>query len=268
MPSTRLSFSTTSVSAYSAAISRCGTCVDDAVDVAPRAPPGGPVTTVTRRGSRTAIAAVRGLLDALEPDRRIALDRGSAAGAATFGSTASGDGEDLLVDPVAHEVARRVGAQLGERALDPARLGDERHRQVERQRRADALGVVGLVEAVLERLHEVRVALAPARVKRLNVVSHHVATATSKRWSRASSSEIDVQVREVVVARPVRQVPVAHEHERDVHAVVGGQPAGVADDDADAAAQLQVVDEEGDLHDDAGGSSRGAGRSRSPFSSS
>ena len=53
----------------------------------------------------------------------------------------------------------RVGAQLGERvAIQRASVmnGDG---QVERERGAEALGLVGLVEAVLERLDEVRVAL-------------------------------------------------------------------------------------------------------------
>ena len=47
---------------------------------------------------------------------------------------------------------------------------------------------------------------------------------------------------------PVRVLLLAGEHERDVEAVAVVQLARVVDDDADAAGELQVVDEEGDLH--------------------
>ena len=57
----------------------------------------------------------------------------------------------------------------------------------------------------------------------------------------------DVQVGERLVA-PVRRLLLAHEHERDVEAVVVGEPPRVLDDDADPARELQVVDEEADLH--------------------
>ena len=47
---------------------------------------------------------------------------------------------------------------------------------------------------------------------------------------------------------PVRVLLLAREHERDIEAMAVVQLAGVGDHDADAAAELQVVDEEGDLH--------------------
>jgi hypothetical protein len=47
---------------------------------------------------------------------------------------------------------------------------------------------------------------------------------------------------------PVGILLLAREHEGDLEIVVVLQLPGVSQDDADAAAELQVVDEEGDLH--------------------
>jgi len=49
----------------------------------------------------------------------------------------------------------------------------------------------------------------------------------------------------------VRVVLLADEHERDLEAVMADELQRVLDDDADAAGELQVVDEEGDLHEPA-----------------
>ena len=71
-----------------------------------------------------------------------------------------------LVDPVAHEVARGVRAQLAQRPAIQRASVMNAQRQVEGQAGAGALGLVRAVEAVLQRLHEVRVARGGHEVQR------------------------------------------------------------------------------------------------------
>ncbi len=108
------------------------------------------------------------------------------------------------------------------------------------------LGGAGVVEAVLEALDEVDVAvgveleervdgLPPGRDRDVEALAAGVV------------EPLDAQVREAVEL-PRRRLLLAHEHERHVVAVSQHQLAGVLDDDADAAGELQVVEEEGDLH--------------------
>ena len=47
---------------------------------------------------------------------------------------------------------------------------------------------------------------------------------------------------------PVRVLLLAREHQRHVEGVTVAELARVGDDDPDPAAELEVVDEEGDLH--------------------
>ena len=79
---------------------------------------------------------------------------------------------------------RRVGAQVGQRVADPARLGDERDRQVEHERGAEAVGLVGAVEAVLQRLHEATRSAWPA-ARRARTSSPTRSTARRRTRSRA-----------------------------------------------------------------------------------
>ena len=164
--------------------------------------------------------------------------------------------EDGLVDPVAHEVARRVGAQVGQRVGDPACLGDEGHRQVEREGGAEALRLVAVVEAVLERLDEVRVAVGgqgEGGVGRLPPRGHDdVPVLRARRLEREHG-----QPDERVVAPALLLLPRPREDEVGDEAVVVGQLARVLDDHPDPPREGEVVDDEGDPHACAGGSAAG-----------
>src|SRR5579875_3161691 len=73
----------------------------------------------------------------------------------------------------------------------------------------------------------------------------------------------------MLVAVPAGALLRAHEHERDLPALDRAELARVLDDDAHAARQLQVVDEERDLHargSPAGGSEPCPGASSPPGS--
>ena len=88
----------------------------------------------------------------------------------------------------------------------------------------------------------------------MKAVSHHVAIARSKRSRLRLLERGDVQPRQRLVA------PVAASPARARARASTSWPwlllelAGVLDDDADAAGQLEVVDEEGDPHDSPAGS--------------
>ena len=124
MPSTRESLTSTSLSRVERGELALGQRPDDAVG-----PVGHEAVAVGRDdGELVRLAHLAdggdGVVDALEPDVGIALDE-DAQGSVDAWLERGGRREDALVDPVAHEVARRARAQAGERVGDPARLGDE-----------------------------------------------------------------------------------------------------------------------------------------------
>ena len=184
------------------------------------------------------------LVDPLERDAPVTLDQHAER---AFGARLHRlrRGEDVFVDAVAHVEDARARLQLLERLGDPARLGDEVHRQRVCERGADARRVPAAVEAVLEALDEVGVAvgvqveqvgrgLPPGRHR-------HVVAVLPRTLDRE-----DVQSLEPAEA-PVRLLLPARHGKRDVEAVAGGELARVLDDDAHAAGELEVLQEECDL---------------------
>ena len=185
--------------------------------------------------------------DMLEPGVHAALRRARATGR-VVARRLRRRGEHRLVDPVAHDVDRRVGAQFGDRLRDPRGLGDERDRQVERQPGGDPVGLVLVVEAVLERLHEVRVALGPQREQRVRRRPPRgdreveFALAPGRRGRRPSRCSA------------ARSSTRASSCSRDRTSVTSTSSRAASrtrmlEHDADPARQLEVVDEERDVHD-------------------
>ena len=97
------------------------------------------MTTVTSCGAAIRDAAASASATPLNQTLRPTLDE-DAQRAVEPDVGLVGEREDVLVDPVADEVARRVRAQPAQRARDPARLGDERDGQGVRERRTDRCG--------------------------------------------------------------------------------------------------------------------------------
>ncbi len=154
--------------------------------------------------------------------------------------------EDVLRDPVADEEAWRVGADLGERIGDPARLGDERDRQGVRDGGEDALRRrVGLEEAVLHALHEIGVPLRG-----------DVEQAVARAPQRRDGDVVPLALRLLQGhARDVGKPPVGPGREVGVRRGEGHveplalrELMGVLHDDADPARERDVVQDEADLH--------------------
>ena len=196
MPSTRESLSTTSVSRVERgelALRRPGRRTRSAPSRrrARRGRARRPSAGAARPSAPTAAIAV---VDALEPDVRVALDEDPQRPVACAARRLAGGGRRPCRCRCARGRQRASGRRSRERVGDPARLGDEGDRQVERQRARRAArprrgGRSGPRATARSRRSARRAARSSAKA-----VSHQVETATSKcsraRVARASS---DVQ---------------------------------------------------------------------------
>jgi hypothetical protein len=159
---------------------------------------------------------------------------------------ASGTRNTSFGIPVAGVEDARAGLQALDRVGDPPRLRDVVDGQREGQREAEPLGQVLGVVAVLEQLDEVRV---PARVE-----------VEERRGGLPPGGHRDVEgllaclgegrdaQRVEPAVRPVGRVLLGRAHEHRLDPVVQLELARVLDDDADAAGELDVLEQERDLH--------------------
>ncbi len=112
---------------------------------------------------------------------------------------------------------------------------------------AQPLGLVVSVEAVLEALHEVGVAIGSEleqRERRLPPGRDGDVVVLAQRLLAAAH----VQVWEMLIAMPAGPLLLAHEHQRHLPARDRAERARVLHHHAHTAGELQVVDEKGDLH--------------------
>ena len=186
------------------------------------------------------------LRHALEPHVRVALHQDAQRLVVAAHGRRRRRGEDVLGHAVAHQQAAPLRRQRLQRLGDPARLGDDRQRQLVRDRRGQPLPVLRPVEAVLERLHEVGV---PVR-RELERRSDGLPPGGHGHVVVGGARDVHPVHRDVLepAEAPVGIVLVAGQHQVDREPVPAGQLPRMLDDDADPARQLKVVDDERDPH--------------------
>ena len=171
------------------------------------------------------------LAAALDDDpQRLVAARGLGAGRRA---------EDVLGDPVAHIEGTVARLQVRDGLGDPARLGDETHRERGGQGSGLALRIVGRVGAVLEKLQEVHVAVG------LQLEEHRRGLPPRRcgdveALAAGLIEQHDGDVAQATVG-PVGILLRARQHDARIEAVAAIELAGVLDDDPDPAGELDVL---------------------------